>query len=56
MGEDTVYVSSDIILQTLPSPGTEEWDGAIVYSLYSLRICEQGCVREHKSVFPTKTE
>lgn len=29
-----------------------------MYALYSLRICEQGCVCvcEHKSVFPTMTE
>lgn len=46
MGEDTVYVSSDIILQTLPSPGTGRmrWSHCVMYALYSLRICEQGCV------------
>ncbi len=53
MGEDTVYVSSDIILQTLPSPGTGRmgWSHCVVYSLYYLRICEQGCVYASTKVF-----
>lgn len=60
MGEDTAYVSGDIILQTLPSPGTGRmgWSHCVMCALYSLRICEHGCVCvcEHKSVFPTMTE